>query len=80
MRVWKDMGGNQEEVMSAWKFGRYKAELEERIETRERLALRNKVESGKKMEIYRGLREVIGMETYLHGPMDSAKTLKLRKR
>ena len=32
------------------------------------------------MEIYGGLREGIGMKTYLHGPMDFAKTLKLRFR
>ena len=31
--------------MSAGKFGKYKAEVEEMIERRERLALRNKVES-----------------------------------
>ena len=32
------------------------------------------------LEIYGGLREEIGMKTYLHGPMDYAKTLKLRFR
>ena len=30
------------------------------------------------MEIYGGLREDIGMKTYLHGSMDYAKKLKLR--
>ena len=30
--------------------------------------------------MYGGLREEIGMKTYLHGPMDYAKTLKLRFR
>ena len=30
-KVWKDIEGNQEEVMSAGKFGKYKAEVEERI-------------------------------------------------
>ena len=79
-KVWKDIGGNQEEVMSAGKFGKYKAEVEETIERRERLALRNKVESEKHLEIYGRLREGIGMKTYLHGPMDFAKTLKLRFR
>ena len=49
----------------AGKFGRYKAEAEERTEKRERLALRNKVESGKHVEIYGGLREGIGLKTYL---------------
>ena len=47
-KVWKDIGVNQEDVMSAGKFGRYKAEVEEMIERRETLALRNKVESKKK--------------------------------
>ena len=79
-KVWKDIGGNQEEVMSAGKFGRYKAEVEEIIKRRERPALRNKVESGKHLEIYGGLSEGIGMKTFLHGPMDFAKTLKLRFR
>ena len=32
------------------------------------------------LEIYGGVRENIGMETYLHGPMDFAKTLKLQFR
>ena len=45
--VWKDIGGNQEEVMSAGAFGRCMAEVEEMIERRERPALRNKVESEK---------------------------------
>ena len=30
--------------------------------------------------IHGGLSEMIGMKTYLHGPMDFAKTLKLRFR
>ena len=32
------------------------------------------------VKIHGGLREEIGMKTYLHGPMDYAKTLKLRFR
>ena len=32
----------------------------------------------KHLEIYQGLREDIGMKTYLHGPMDYAKKLKVR--
>ena len=47
---------------------------------RERLTLRTKVEEEKHLEIYRGLREDIGMKTCLHGPMDYAKKLKLRFR
>ena len=50
-KVWRDIGGNQEDLMSAGKFGRCKAEeVEKRIERRERLALRNKVESRKHLE------------------------------
>ena len=78
-REWKDIGEKQEEVISAEKFGRCEAEVEERIERREMLALRNKVESEKYLEVYGGLREGIGMKTYLHGP-GLAKTLKLRFR
>ena len=62
----------------AGKFGEYKAEVEERMERKERLALRNKVESEKKhLKIHGGLREGMGMETYLHGLLDFAETLKL---
>ena len=60
--------------------GRYKAEADEMIERRERLTLRNEVEPGKHLEIYGGLIEGIGMKMYLHGPMDFAKTPKLRLR
>ena len=38
------------------------------------------MEAGKHLEIYGGLREDIGMKTYLHGSMDYAKKLKLRFR
>ena len=55
----------------------YKAEGKKRIETRERLALRNKLKEDGHLEIYGGSRE-IGMKSYLHDPMDYAKTLKLR--
>ena len=44
------------------------------------MELRNKVKEEKHLEMYGGLREVIGMKTYLHGPMDYAKKLKLRFR
>ena len=42
-KVRKDMAGNQEDVVSAETFGKYKAEEEERTEMRERLALQSKV-------------------------------------
>ena len=52
-KVWKDIGGNQEEMMPPDKFGRYTAGVEERID-RGRLSLRNKVKSEKHSEIYGG--------------------------
>ena len=42
--------------------------------------LRCKVDEEEHQRIYGGLREEIGMNTYLHGPMDAAKNLKLRFR
>ena len=44
--------------------------MKERIEMRERLALRNKVKDEEHLAIYGGSREELGMKTYLHGPMD----------
>ena len=76
----KITGGNQEDIMPVEKFAGYKTEAKERIEVRGRLALRNKVKEEEHLEIYGGLREEIGIKTYLHGPMDYAKTLKLRFR
>ena len=61
-KIWKDVGGNQEKVMSAEKFGRYKADVEERIERRERLALRNRVKSETHLEIYGESSLGIGMK------------------
>ena len=74
-KIWKDLGGEQEEVLSIEKLDGYKTEVNERIGERERLALRNKVKE-KHLDIYGGLREDIGVKTYLHGPMDYAKKLK----
>ena len=80
-KVWKDIGGTQEGMMSVEKFGRYKAEVEEMMKRRGWLASRNKVKSEKHLEMDGdSAREGIGMKTYLHGPMDFAKTLKLRFR
>ena len=53
-KIWKDLGGDQEEVLSIEKFGGYKTEVEEIIEEKERLALRNMVEEEKRLEIYGG--------------------------
>ena len=59
-------------------FGGHKTAVEERIEERKRLALRNKVKEEKHLEIYGGLKGDIGMKACLHGPKDYAKKLKLR--
>ena len=42
-KVWKDVGGNQEEMVTIEKFGGYKTRAKEGIERRERLALGNKL-------------------------------------
>ena len=74
----ENIGGNQQEILlTIGKFGEYKTEVKERTITRGRLALRAKVKE-EPIEIYGGLREEIGVKMYLHGPMDYAKTLKLR--
>ena len=70
-------GGAREEVLSIEKFGGYKTEVKERKGERERQALRNKVKEETHLEIYGGLREDNLTKTYLHGPMDYAKKLKL---
>ena len=56
--VWKDIGGNQEKRVSSEQFARYEAEVEEMLERRERLALRNKAKSEKhsRYRIKRGAR------------------------
>ena len=50
------------------------------IETREKGALRSKVDKEEHLKIYRGLKEGIGMKAYLRGPLDAPKNLKLRFR
>ena len=60
--------------------GGARQEVKESIETRERLTLRNKVKEEEHSEIYGGLTDSIGQRTYLHGPIDYSKTLKLRFR
>ena len=79
-KVWKEIGGNQQERPSTDKFGGYKTEVKEKIEMRERLSLRTKVKEEEHLEIYGRLREEIGMKTCFHGQLDYAKTLKLRLR
>ena len=62
--------------MSTEKLGGYKTEGKKRIEGRERKTPRNEVNAEQHVRDIRGLREDIGMKTYLHGPMDYAKKLK----
>ena len=50
------------------------------IELREKKALKQKVDEEEHLKIYDGLREGIGMTTYLHGPIGNAKNFKLRFR
>ena len=59
--MWKDIGGNQEEILSIEKFAGYKTEVKEDTEIREKLALRNKLKEEEHLEMYGGLREEIGM-------------------
>ena len=74
------MGGDQEEILCIEKFDGCKTEAKEIIEERERLGLRHNVKKEKHLEVYGGLREDIGIKTYLHGPTGYAKKLKLRFR
>ena len=67
-------------IMSIEDVGEYKTKVGDMIELRERKSLRRKVEEEEYLKIYGGLREGIGMKTYLHGPLDYAKNLKLRFR
>ena len=62
--------GNQEDVMSIDEFSRHKTEVEGMVERRERLALRNKVESEKHLKAYGGIGEGIGRKTHLHNPIN----------
>ena len=50
------IGGNQEEMLTIEKFAGYKTEVEEKIQIRERLALRNKVKEEHSKEIYQGVK------------------------
>ena len=76
----KDVGGNQVETLSMEKFRGYNTELKERSERMEWLALSSNVKEEKHLRDYEGSREEVDMKTYLHGPTDYAKTLKLQLR
>ena len=70
----------KDEVLSIGESAGYKTKVRDMIETREKGALRCKVEKDEHLKIYGGLKEGIGMEAYLHGPLDAAKSVKLRFR
>ena len=59
-KIWKDLGGDQEQVLSMEKSGGYRTEVKEIMEERERLALRNKVKED--MEKFGGYRTKIKEE------------------
>ena len=57
-KVWKDIliVGNQEDILSIEKFAGYKTEVKERVEIREKLALRNKVKEEEHLRDLRGVK------------------------
>jgi len=79
-KVWKEIGGKRDEILSTDEGAGYKAKVRDMIEIREKGALRRKVDEEEHLEIYGWLGEGIGMKSYLHGPMDAAKNMKLRFR
>ena len=81
-KIWKAFKGRPRRGTVYEEFDGYAiTQVKERIEERERLALRNKVKEEKHLEKYGGVEgRYWGMKTYLHGPMDHAKKMKLRFR
>ena len=75
-----DRRKQKRDIMSIEDGGEYKTKLSDMIEIREKKALKQKIDEEEHLKIYGGLREGIGMKTYLHGPIDYAKNLKLRFR
>ena len=51
----------------------YKTKVRDMIETREKGALRCRVDKEELLKIYWGLKEGIGMKAYLHGPLGGEK-------
>ena len=71
--VWEEMGGNKKAIIMYIEDGvKYKTKESDMIELREKKALRQKIDEEEHLKIYGGLREGIGMKTYLHGPIDYA--------
>ncbi|CAB1109618.1 unnamed protein product [Ectocarpus sp. CCAP 1310/34] len=78
-RVWKEIG-DEEETLDTEGFGGFKKKVKEMLESREEATLRKKVRSEDHLETYGKLKEGIGMKSYLDGPVDYAKKLKLQFR
>ena len=78
--IWKEIGGNKNDLMSIEDVGEYKKKIDEMIALREMKSLKQKVDEEDHLKIYGGLKEGLGMKTYLHGPLDYSKNLKLRFR
>ena len=74
----RNRGGNQDEIMSKGEGGGNGTKERNMMETSEEDMMRRKVDEEGHLKIYGGLREEIRMQTYLHGPMVSAKKLKLQ--
>ena len=87
-KILNGLGGDQEDILTVYReVWRVQDRSKRKNRRRARLALRNKVNEEKHLEMYGKLRKIygmkkknIGMKTYLHGPMDYAKKLKLRFR
>ena len=71
-RVWQEIGGNKDEVLSTGESAGHKTKVRDTIEIREKGALICKVDKEEHLKTYGGLKEGIGMKAYLHGPMDVA--------
>ncbi|CAB1117900.1 unnamed protein product [Ectocarpus sp. CCAP 1310/34] len=78
-RVGKEIG-DEEETLDTEGFGGFKKKVKEILESREEATLRKKVRSEDHLEIYGKLKEGIGMKSYLDGPTDYAKKMKLQFR
>ena len=79
-KIWKNSGGDQDDIQSIEKYGGYKTGVKKTIEEKLRLVLISKMEEEKHLEILGELREDIEMKEYLNGPMDYPKNVKLRFR
>ena len=65
-KVWKGIGGNKDEVLSIGESAGCKTKVRAIIETREKRALRRKVDEEEHLKINRGSREGIGGENIFY--------------